>query len=156
MGTASYFTAEFWNLPWGFNTLDDLESYFSRPADATGTDDALDTYETGGSFWSGGQVDNFAARYTATLTITKPGAYTFYLNSDDGSLLSIGGREVIDNDGLHETRERAVTLNLSAGKHPIELLYFEIGRGRDPCPGLVRARYRRGARDAVARYRPRR
>jgi len=88
--------------------------------------DEVDNAKGRDPFWDGGERDYFAARYTGSLQIENPGRYTFYLNSDDGSALFLNGSRVIDNDGAHATRLRQVTLDLDAGSHPLELLYFEI------------------------------
>ncbi|MCX7645414.1 MAG: PA14 domain-containing protein, partial [Rhodobacteraceae bacterium] len=76
-------------------------------------------------FWQGGPTDNFAARFTGDLVVEKGGRYTFYLRSDDGSQLFIDGRQVINNDGVHNNVEKTVTLTLSAGLHDIEVRYFD-------------------------------
>ncbi|MCC0016240.1 MAG: PQQ-dependent sugar dehydrogenase [Rhodobiaceae bacterium] len=78
-----------------------------------------------GSFYAGGPVDNFAARYTGTFSISTAGGHSFHLTSDDGSALFIDGQRVIDNDGLHSDRELSATVTLGAGSHTIELRYFE-------------------------------
>ncbi len=86
------------------------------------------TGETSAFSLSEAQVnDNFAFRYTATLSLTAEGAYTFFTNSDDGSQLSINGELVVDNDGLHGAREEQGTVNLAAGTHEIVVTYFEKG-----------------------------
>ena len=67
----------------------------------------------------------YGFRYTGYIDIKTAGTYTFYTSSDDGSKLYIGGDLVVNNDGLHPTRERSGTVTLAAGKHPIEVTYFE-------------------------------
>jgi hypothetical protein len=48
------------------------------------------------------------------------------LQSDDGSRLRIGGRTVVDYDGIHDGRtSRSGRIALAAGCHPMELTYFE-------------------------------
>ena len=88
---------------------------------------ALDRAKSDTPFWDGGPTDNFAARYTGALQVETAGTYTFYLTSDDGSALSLDGAQVIDHDGLHATTTREVTLDLAAGAHALEVLYFERG-----------------------------
>ena len=70
-------------------------------------------------------ADNFALRFNASLQIQTPGAYTFHLTSDDGSLLAIDGSVVVDNDGLHGAIEASGTAVLTAGVHDITVSYFE-------------------------------
>ncbi len=69
--------------------------------------------------------DNFAVTLDGFIKIEKDGAYTFYLNSDDGSKLFLNNNELINNDGLHGNKEVSATINLSAGKYPLRILYFE-------------------------------
>ncbi len=79
----------------------------------------------GGSFYTGGPVDRFAAEYTGTFGVDVSGLYTFYLNSDDGSRLSINGEQIITNDGLHSAQEKAGSVYLEAGVHTLTAQYFE-------------------------------
>jgi hexosaminidase len=58
------------------------------------------------------------------------GIYTFALASNDGSLLRIDGRLVIDNDGEHTLIEKTGQAAMSAGLHPFELRYFDYNGGR--------------------------
>ncbi|CAA9250957.1 MAG: L-sorbosone dehydrogenase [uncultured Cytophagales bacterium] len=69
--------------------------------------------------------DNFAFRYTGYVQVPASGLYTFYTSSDDGSQLSIGNTLVVNNDGLHGTRERSGTIRLRAGKHAITVTCFD-------------------------------
>jgi S1-C subfamily serine protease len=69
--------------------------------------------------------DGFALRFTGYLAVPADGVYAFYTRSDDGSRLWIGGRLVVDNDGLHPTAERRGFLPLKAGVHRITVAFFE-------------------------------
>lgn len=73
--------------------------------------------------------DHFAVRYRATIEIETPGLYTFYTNSDDGSLLYLNGVLVVDNDGSHSLQERSGRVELEAGLHSLEVHYFEDHMG---------------------------
>ena len=75
------------------------------------------------------QRDGFALRFTGSIGVDKGGKYTFYLNSDDGSRLYIGGEEIINNDGLHGMAEKSGSVTLSPGAHPIVVTYFDNGGG---------------------------
>jgi hypothetical protein len=117
--------AEYFRLSTAVSRLSEVD--FARTPDATGTVAALDRAASDAPFWDGGPADNFAARYLGDLNVVNGGRYTFHLASDDGSALWIDGVLVLDNDGLHATLERSVTLDLAAGAHAIELRYFERG-----------------------------
>jgi len=49
--------------------------------------------------------NGFALRFTGKINIPKNGKYSFFLSSDDGSKLSINGKEVVDHDGIHPVLE---------------------------------------------------
>ena len=117
--------AEYFILPAGVSKLSDID--FTAAPDATDVVGALDMAKSTDPFWQGGAADNFAARYTGALVVEKAGRYTLYLTSDDGSALYLDGARVIDNDGLHGNVTREVTLDLEAGLHQLEVLYFERG-----------------------------
>ncbi len=68
---------------------------------------------------------NYFLRFTGSLQVPTNGAYTFYLNSDDGSMLWVDGALVVTNDGPHAAREISATTNLTAGLHAIQVGYFQ-------------------------------
>ena len=70
---------------------------------------------------------NMAFVYTGLIKIEKPGKYRFFTKTDDGSALYIGGKQVVDNDGVHGGQERGGDIELAAGKHPIKVIYFNVG-----------------------------
>lgn len=71
--------------------------------------------------------DNYAMRWRGYIEIAKSGTYTFTVESDDGSILLIDSGKVVDNDGLHTMRRVSGATSLSAGKHSVDLKYFEQG-----------------------------
>ncbi|MFO1003194.1 MAG: PA14 domain-containing protein [Planctomycetaceae bacterium] len=73
--------------------------------------------------------DAFALMFTGHIVIDKPGKYTFFIASDDGSRFYIDGEQLIDNDGLHGMVEKNGTVQLNAGLHPIVATYFDNGGG---------------------------
>lgn len=115
--------AAYFALPAAVSSLEQID--FAAPPTATAMVDGLDTLRSTTPFWQGGSADHFAAQYTGDLKVATGGRYTFYLTSDDGSALYVGGQRIINNDGLHGTMELKVTLDLPAGSHPIEIRYFE-------------------------------
>ena len=73
------------------------------------------------------QNSSFGFAFEGFIDIATEGTYTFYTASDDGSKLYINGQEVVDNDGLHGKEEKSGQVHLTAGKHPIQVTFFERG-----------------------------
>lgn len=63
--------------------------------------------------------------YSAWIKIPETGVYRFYTFSDDGSVLYIDNKIVVDNDGSHSERRRDGKIALEKGFHKLQLLYFE-------------------------------
>jgi hypothetical protein len=76
------------------------------------------------------QDEWFAIRYTGSILAPATTKWTFKLVSDDGAILFIDGKKVIDNDGMHSA-DKAVTgdIDLEAGKHTLQLDYFQERKG---------------------------
>ena len=71
-------------------------------------------------------AERFALRLRGYLRVPESGIYTFRLTSDDGSVLRMGNRLVIDHDGPHIASARTASVALGAGFHPIEVQYFQV------------------------------
>jgi hypothetical protein len=72
----------------------------------------------------------FGFVFTGTLVVPRDGQYTFYLDSDDGSRLTLDNKRVIEHDGIHGTgREKHAVVQLRQGKFPITLEYFQNHNG---------------------------
>ena len=69
--------------------------------------------------------DYFAFQFHAYIKIPDDGMYQFYIDSDDGSILSIDDKVVIDNDGGHGHLLKRGLIGLEKGFHKIDLNYFE-------------------------------
>lgn len=72
------------------------------------------------------QSNGFALTFDGYLEILLEGEHTFYVASDEGSRLYVGGELVVDNDGLHGVTERSGSVCLRAGRHPVRVEYFEL------------------------------
>ncbi len=57
------------------------------------------------------------------------GIYEFTTKSDDGSLLYIGDKLVVDNGGNHSAQQRAGMVALMPGYHPIAIIFHQGGGG---------------------------
>jgi hypothetical protein len=74
--------------------------------------------------------DGFSVTFDACLITPSTGLYTFSTFSDDGSELYINGQKVVDNDGSHAWQERFGNISLTAGRHQIQVQFFEGGGGQ--------------------------
>jgi len=70
-------------------------------------------------------LDNFYVNWSGVLRVPQDGAYTFHLESDDGSRLFIDGKLVVDHGGTHEMTEMTGRTELKAGDHDIKVEFFD-------------------------------
>ena len=73
----------------------------------------------------------FAIDYTGRFWIEKPGDYQFALTSDDGSILYIDERALINLDGTHAPVTQTARAKMECGIHHIRVSYFQGPRYQD-------------------------
>ncbi len=71
--------------------------------------------------------DRYGLVFEGYIRIDKTAGYSFYTSSDDGSILEIDGKEVVNNDGDHGFTEKEGKCFLEKGFHKIKLKYFDSG-----------------------------
>ena len=71
----------------------------------------------------------FGLKIDGIFVAKEAGIYEFELTSDDGSMLKIGNREVINHDGLHGPSAKNGQIALQEGNHQFQILYFDAGGG---------------------------
>jgi len=103
-----YFEGDFDKLP-DFSALTPARSGSSARPDAA----------------AAGAKAKFALRFRGYVRAPRTGVYVFYLSSDDGSRLSVGGQALIDNDGNHGLSVEKGEIALAAGWHAVEIVYFQ-------------------------------
>jgi len=74
---------------------------------------------------------DFGVKYDGYIKVPEDGPYTLYANSDDGSAIVIDGRLIVNNDGRHAPIERSGIVQLTAGYHRFELMFFQAGGGME-------------------------
>ncbi|MCB9260591.1 MAG: family 78 glycoside hydrolase catalytic domain [Ignavibacteriales bacterium] len=74
--------------------------------------------------------DKFGIIFNGKIEIKHEGLYTFYLSSNDGSKLWIDNKLVVNADDLHGFSGDSGQINLTAGKHIIQVYYFQAGGGK--------------------------
>lgn len=67
--------------------------------------------------------------YEAYVEVPADGIYTFSILSDDGSLLYIDDKLLIDHDGPHGPSEKVAQKALAKGWHKITVEYFDMNNG---------------------------
>ncbi len=72
---------------------------------------------------------NFGVRFHGLIEVPADGTYRFWTKSDDGTVLLIDGKPVINNDGMHPPTEKEGTIELRRGRHTIELAFTQGGGG---------------------------
>jgi len=74
--------------------------------------------------------ENFGLVFTGFIEVPASGLYRFFVDSDDGSTMSVQGKVVVDNDGPHSATEKSGAVALEQGLHPVEIRMFEAA-GQD-------------------------
>ena len=77
--------------------------------------------------WHPFELISFGALITGYLSVESTGSFLFTLDSDDGSMLYIDDKLVVDNgkDNGHEPRIEKSFAFLSPGLHPFKIEFFE-------------------------------
>jgi mono/diheme cytochrome c family protein len=70
---------------------------------------------------------NYGMRFEGVFNADAAGRYMFTLSSDDGSRLSIDGKKVVDNDGVHPTTTHSGSVELTKGVHKVTVDFFQGG-----------------------------
>ncbi|MFY0685559.1 MAG: DUF1080 domain-containing protein [Cyclobacteriaceae bacterium] len=76
-----------------------------------------------------GVDERFVVKYDGLLKIEQDGSYDFRLISDDGSYLFIDDKMIIDNGGKHGPTIIDGEMYLTAGDHPITVIFEEYTGG---------------------------
>ena len=60
-------------------------------------------------------INHYAGELSGFIRILKPGTYTFFLESADGSRLEVDHRQIINNDGRHDRQVLDASVELEVG-----------------------------------------
>jgi len=71
------------------------------------------------------RFEYFGLIYKGVFEITEPGDYYWRLSSDDGSILWIDNKIIIDNDGVHGENSIDAEMSLNKGLHSVKVWYFQ-------------------------------
>ena len=76
--------------------------------------------------------ENFCVRWQGVVRCPIEATYIFYTESDDGSMLFVDGKQVVDNGGSHGMQKRQGRLKLDAGDHDLRVEFIQ-GEGEAGC-----------------------
>ena len=76
------------------------------------------------------QEDHYGFEFQGLIYAPEEGVYTFQTRSDDGSVLYIDDKLVVDNDGSHAAIPATGSIGLRKGMHKYRLLYIEDYEGQ--------------------------
>lgn len=74
--------------------------------------------------------DYYGLKFTAYIKVPESEIYRFHTQSDDGSVLYIDDKLVVDNDGSHSVERAEGDIALEKGYHKIEVHYIESYMGQ--------------------------
>jgi hypothetical protein len=74
--------------------------------------------------------DHFGYVYKGWLEVSEEGLYQIRITSDDGTVLLLDGRPVLDLDGSHSPVSAFCFVRMEKGYHSLELRYFEDCEGQ--------------------------
>lgn len=86
-----------------------------------------------------GVEDYFGYEFEGYIDVPEKAVWEFVTKSDDGSVLYIDGRKVVDNDGSHAAVAATGRIALDKGLHKFTLLYFEDYEGQELTWGWKRS-----------------
>jgi len=79
------------------------------------------------SVWQGFPPERFTIRWSGYLATGRSGSYTFATTSDDGSVVTIDGHQVVENGGQHGVQTATGRIDLEAGSHFVLIEYSQLG-----------------------------
>lgn len=76
------------------------------------------------------QNDWFMIRYQGEFNVPKAGKWQFRVISDDGAVLYVDDKRIVDNDGVHTAKTADGAATLTEGSHWLRLDYFQASKGQ--------------------------
>src|SRR5262249_24558723 len=75
--------------------------------------------------------NDYAIKFEGVFRAVREGNYRFFLTSDDGSLLHIDGKQIVENDGIHPPKSASGEVKLTAGVHQVVVAFQQAGGGAE-------------------------
>jgi hypothetical protein len=77
------------------------------------------------------EADHFGYVFDTWLKVTEEGVHQIRVSTDDGAVLLLDGKAIIERDGSHSAETAWAYVDLAAGFHHLELRYFEDCEGQE-------------------------
>ncbi len=81
--------------------------------------------------------EKYGIVFTGSLDVPQKGDYFIQIASDDGARILVGGKKVVEHDGLHGPQLKEGKIKLDKGSHDIRVEYFAYGQ-----PNSFRAQWK--------------
>ncbi len=104
-----------------------LEGRYSSTKEITFSADKVSRVSARPTEIVGWGATEFAARFEGYFKVEEDGVFQFGLYCDDGAVLTIDDRVVVDHDGMHAASMKKGLTALRSGYHKIRLVYFQNG-----------------------------
>ncbi len=75
-------------------------------------------------------ANHFGLEFKGFVRIPSDGEWTFTTNSNDGTRLWLGNVLLVNNDGVHFSKDESRTIKLAAGTYPLRIGYFQVDGGK--------------------------
>jgi hypothetical protein len=76
-----------------------------------------------------GLEEYFGVHFKGSLNVTAAGDYALCVAAGDGAQLYLDENLIVDNDGVHETKEECTEVYVEAGEYQLDLLWFQAEKG---------------------------
>lgn len=77
------------------------------------------------------EADHFGYVFDTWLKVTEEGVHQIRVSTDDGAVLLLDGKAIIERDGSHSAETAWAYVDLAVGFHHLELRYFEDCEGQE-------------------------
>jgi hypothetical protein len=71
------------------------------------------------------RLEWFSIDYRGRFSVSTAGQYLFRLHADDGAIVFIDDKKLIDNDGVHPPKSESASTFLTAGDHQLRVRYLQ-------------------------------
>ena len=108
---------------------------FSRPS--INLSDGSEGRFSGTERFPGGLVTTFVIKATGSFAIDTGGTFTIFSRTDDGHRIKIDGNTILTDNRNHAPEDFFRSVNLTAGSHDLELVFWENGGGAEVEIGIA-------------------